>query len=187
MGKLTTRAVLLAGFGGLLILMAFAGIDAFSILRQIQDRNEGLRADFLERSRSLEQIRSDLYLSGTYLRDCLLEPDARAAETHRASLEKTRREMDAALQSYQRFLPSQEAPAFSGLKQELSQYWLVLDPALRWNPDQRRERGYPFLRDEVFPRRMTMLGIADEIASVNEQQLNAGNQLVGSLFAQFRT
>jgi signal transduction histidine kinase len=187
MGKLTTRAVLLAGFGGLLVLMAFAGIDAFSILRQIQDRNEKLRADFLDRSRRLEQIRSDLYLSGTYIRDYLLEPDARAAETYRASLEKTRREMDAALEGYQSLLASQEAPAFSGLKQELNQYWRVLDPALRWNPEQRRERGYPFLRDEVFPRRMTMLGIAGEIASVNEQQLNGGNQQVGILFAQFRS
>src|SRR5260370_39721996 len=33
---------------------------------------------------------------------------------------------------------------------------------------------------------MTMLGIADQIAALNEQQLNAGNQQVGSLFAQFR-
>ena len=187
MGKLTTRAVLLAGFGGLLILMAFAGIDAFSILHQIQARNERLRAEFLDRNRTLEQIRSDLYLSGTYLRDYLLEPDAKAAETHRASLERTRREMDAALERYERFLPPQEAAAFSGLKQELDQYWRVLDPALHWNPEQRRERGYPFLRDEVFPRRMTMLGIADQIATINEQQLNAGNQQVESLFVQFGT
>ncbi len=186
MGKLTTRAVLLAGFGGLLIMMAFAGFDAVSILGQIQSRNERLRADFLDRNRTLEQIRSDLYLSGTYIRDYLLEPDARAAETHRASLENTHRQMDAALESYERFLPAQETVAFSGLKSELRNYWHTLDPALRWNTEQRRERGYPFLRDEVYPRRMTMLGIADQIAALNEQQLNAGNQQVGSLFAQFR-
>src|SRR6202022_3604906 len=117
------------------------------ILHQIEARNERLRADFLDRNRTLEQIRSDLYLSGTYIRDYLLEPDATAAETHRASLERTRREMDAALESYQRFPPPQEATAFAGLKQELNQYWRVLDPALLWNPEQRRERGYPFLRD----------------------------------------
>ena len=186
MGKLTTRAVLLAGFGGLLIMMALAGFDAVSILGQIQARNERLRADFLDRNRTLEQIRSDLYLSGTYIRDYLLEPDARAAETHRASLEKAHRQMDAALESYERFLPAQETAAFSGLKLELQSYWHTLDPALRWNSEQRRERGYPFLRDEVYPRRMTMLGIADQIAAFNEQQLNAGNQQVGSLFAQFR-
>jgi signal transduction histidine kinase len=186
MGKPTTRAALLAGFGGLLILMAFAGFDAVSILRQIQTRNERIRNDFVDRNRTLEQIRSDLYLSGTYIRDYLLEPDPQAAEAHRASLENTRRQMDAALESYKKFLPTQEAAAFSGLKQELSDYWRVLDPALHWNPEQRRARGYPFLRDEVHPRRTTMLGIADQIAAFNEQQLNSGNQQVESLFAQFR-
>jgi signal transduction histidine kinase len=186
MRKFTTRAALLAGFGGLLVLMAFAGFDAVSILRQIQTRNERIRNDFVDRNRTLEQIRSDLYLSGTYIRDYLLEPDAKAAEGHRASLEQTRRQMDAALGRYEKFLPSQEAAAFAGLKQELADYWRVLDPALRWNPEQRRERGYQFVRDEVFPRRLNMLAIADQIASLNEQQLNAGNQQVGSLFAQFR-
>jgi signal transduction histidine kinase len=186
MGKFTTRAALLAGFGGLLVLMAFAGFDAVSILRQIQTRNERIRNDFVDRNRTLEQIRSDLYLSGTYVRDYLLDPDARAAETHRAGLEKTHRQMDASLESYEKFLPSQEASAFSGLKQELRDYWRLLDPVLRWNAEQRRERGYPFVRDEVLPRRKNMLAIADQIASLNEQQLNAGNQQVGSLFAQFR-
>jgi hypothetical protein len=112
MGKFTTRAALLAGFGGLLVLMAFAGFDAVSILRQIQTRNERIRNDFVDRNRTLEQIRSDLYLSGTYIRDYLLEPDARAAEGHRARMEKTHRKMDTALNTYKKFLPSQEAAAF---------------------------------------------------------------------------
>jgi signal transduction histidine kinase len=186
MGKFTTRAALLAGFGGLLILMAFAGFDAVSILTQIQNRNERIRNDFVDRNRILEEIRSDLYLSGTYIRDYLLDPDARAAEMHRVGLEQTHRQMDAAIERYEKFLPSREAAAFAGLKQELRDYWRLLDPALRWNPEQRRERGYPFVRDEVLPRRRNMLAIADQIASLNEQQLNAGNQQVGSLFAQFR-
>src|SRR5258708_9674668 len=143
MGKFTTRAALVAGFGGVLVLMAFAGFDAVSILRQIQTRNERIRNYFVDRNRTLEEIRSDLYLSGTYIRDYLLDPDARAAEAHRAGLEKTHRQMDAALEGYEKFLPSQEAAAFSGLKRELADYWRLLDPALHWNPEQRRERGYP--------------------------------------------
>jgi signal transduction histidine kinase len=186
MGKLTTRAALLAGFGGLLILMAFAGVDAVSILNQIQTRNERIRNDFVHRNRTLEQIRSDLYLSGTFIRDYVLEPDARAAEMHRAGLEQTHRQMDAAIESYEKLLPAQESAAFGVLRQELRDYWHILDPALGWSPEQRRQFGYPFWRNEVYPRRTTMLGIADQIAAFNEQQLNAGNQQVGDLFAQFR-
>lgn len=181
-----TRAVLLAGFGGLLILMASAGFGAVSVLRQIQSRNDGIRSVFLSRNRSLEQIRSDLYLSGTYIRDYLLEPEPGAAEGHRLSLEKTRREMDAALQTYEKLLPSQEEKTFAILKSELRDYWKTLDPALHWSAEQRRERGYPFVRDEAYPRRTTMLGIADQIAGINEQQLDAGNRQVANLFAQFK-
>ena len=183
----TTRALLLAGFGGLLLLMAFAGFDAVGVLRETQTSNDRIRGEFVARNRALEQIRSDLYLSGTYLRDYLLEPDPAAAEIHRASLEKTRQEMDAALRSYEPFLPPQETAAFAGLRQQLAEYWRVLEPALRWNSEQRRARGYRFLRDEIFPRRMTMLGIADQIAAINEQQLNGGNQQVVSLFEKFRS
>src|SRR5579864_3887646 len=117
MGKLSTRAALLAGFGGLLILMAFAGFDAVSIVGQIQTRSERIRHDFVYRNSTLEQIRSDLDLSGTFIRDYLLEPDARAAETHRSSLEQTHRQMGTALESYKKLLPAQEAATFAVLQQ----------------------------------------------------------------------
>src|SRR3954452_3646643 len=96
----SSRFILVSGFGGLLVLMTFAGIDAMRLLREIQRRNEAIRQAFLNRNRVLNQIRSDVYLSGTYVRDYILEPEPQNASKHRASLEKTRRDMDAALQSY---------------------------------------------------------------------------------------
>src|SRR5450631_1005807 len=71
-----SRLVLLAGFGGLLILMAFAGVDGIQALQQIQSSNDRIRDQFLLRTQVLERIRGDLYLSGTDVRDYLLEPHA---------------------------------------------------------------------------------------------------------------
>jgi len=181
-----TRLFLLAGFGGLLLLMAFAGIDAVRVLEAIQSRNDAIRGQFLERNRLLNQIRSDLYLSGTYVRDYLLEPDAEKAEAHRATLDKTRSDMQSALESYAHLLNTGETQPFQVLQRELDEYWRLLQPVMRWSASERRARGYVFLRDEVFPRRMAMLSIADQIASVNEQQLNAGNVQVSALFSNFR-
>src|SRR3954452_9995256 len=95
-----TRLLLMVGFGGLLLLMAFAGLDAVRVLHSIQSRNDRIRQDFLARNRLLNQIRSDLYVSGTYMRDYLLEPESAKADAHRASLDKDRGEMEAALQAY---------------------------------------------------------------------------------------
>jgi signal transduction histidine kinase len=94
--------------------------------------------------------------------------------------------MDAALQKYQALVNKEESRPFEVLLQELRAYWKVLEPVFLWSPAQRREHGYVFLRDEVFPRRMAMLQIADQIARINESQLNAGRLRVVETFSQFR-
>jgi hypothetical protein len=76
----TTRALLLAGFGGLLLLMAFAGFDAVGVLREIQTSNDRIRSEFVARNRALEQIRSVL----RWMRRC-------GATNHSCRLRRRRR------------------------------------------------------------------------------------------------
>src|SRR5260370_385468 len=128
-----TRLLLTAGFGGLLLLMSFSGIDAVRVLRSIQNRNDRIRADFLDRNRLLNQIRSDLYLSGTYVRDYLLEPEATNADAHRASLDKDRNDMEAALTAYSLRLAPREVEPYGVLRRGLRGYWRLLRPRLPWD------------------------------------------------------
>jgi hypothetical protein len=162
-----SRLVLLAGFGGLLILMAFAGVGGIQALQQIQTSNDRIRDQFLLRTQVLERIRSDLYLSGTDVRDYLLEPQAGKADGHRYTLVETRRDMDAALQQYLQLLSRSEAQPFRVLTEQLAAYWRILEPTFEWTAEQRQRAGYAFLRDEVFPRRTSMLAIADQIGRFN--------------------
>ena len=183
---LHSRFVLITGFGGLLLLMAFAGIDSVITLRQIQNSNDQVREEFLWRTRMLERIRSDVYLSGTYVRDYLLDPDAGKAESHRANLLQKRVDIDSALAKYKQLAGREDAAPLRILSRELSAYWKVLEPVLEWDAGERRAQGYAFVRDEVFPRRMAMLGIADQIAGISESQLNAGKLRVAATFSDFR-
>ncbi|MGD0774514.1 MAG: MCP four helix bundle domain-containing protein [Candidatus Solibacter sp.] len=182
-----SRLVLIAGFGGLLLLMAFAGADGIQALKQIQKSNDRIREDFLLRTQVLERIRSDLYRSGTDLRDYLLEPQAGRAEGHRYTLLETRKDMDAALEEYSRLLSSGETQPFTVLKRELADYWRVLEPTFEWTAARRQRAGYAFLRDDVFPRRTSMLSIADQIGRLNEAQLNSGKVAVEGAFRQFQS
>lgn len=183
---LHSRFILLAGFGGLLLLMLFAGVDSVVTIRQIQNSNDANREEFLWRTRLLEKIRSDVYLSGTYVRDYLLEPESNKAESHRVSLLERRADIDVALAKYRSLLQPGETAPFERLTRELTEYWKVLEPVFRWNATERHEQGYVFLRDEVFPRRMAMLGIADQIADISESELNAGKVRVARTFSDFR-
>src|SRR5581483_12066747 len=115
-----SRLVLMAGFGGLLLLMVFAGIDMVETLEGIQATNDNIREDFLLRTHVLERIRADLYVSGTYVRDYLLEPEAGKAEGHRYSLLETRQDMDSALEHYRALLRGADAMPFGVLVRNLA-------------------------------------------------------------------
>ena len=183
---LQSRYILIVGFGGLLLLMVFAGIDSVVTLRQIQNSNDKLREEFLWRTRMLERIRSDVYLSGTYVRDYLLEPEHGSADSHLVSLLQKRADITSALATYRKLVRKEGVAPLQILTRELAAYWQVLEPVIHWTGTQRREQGYAFLRDEVFPRRMAMLGIADQIAGISESQLNEGKLRVAATFSDFR-
>ncbi len=183
---LNSRLVLIGGFGGLLLLMAFSALDGMQALQQIQTSNDRIREEFLLRTRVLERIRADVYVSGTYVRDYLLEPESGKAEGHRYSLRETRNDMDAALAQYRDLVNAQEQQPFSILTAELASYWKVLEPVFEWTTQQRQRNGYIFLRDEVFPRRKSMLAIADQIGNLNEAQLRDGKLKVDQIFSQLR-
>jgi len=183
---LSSRLVLLVGFGGMLLLMSFAGFDSIQTLEQIQKSSNSIREEFLARAKVLEQVRSDFHVSGTYVRDYLLEPENQKAEGYRLGLLQTRSDMDSELARYRALLSTPESGPFHSLRQELADYWKVLDPVLHWNATERRKGGYAFLRDEVGPRRTSMLHIADQITGINESQLNAGREKVVEIFSRFR-
>src|SRR5215467_623136 len=106
---LSTRLALVAGFGGLLLIITLAGIDTIRVLEEIRHNGEQIRQAFLSRNHALNDIRSNLYLSGTYVRDYVLEPQPERAESYLSKLEQVRTEMDSALESYGSNLDPQES------------------------------------------------------------------------------
>ena len=183
----SSRMALVIGFGGLILIMALAGFDALQSLRQFRLGDDQIRRHYLSQNHVLNDIRSDVYVSGTYVRDYLLEPDLQRAEDYRISLEEVRKHMESALDSYGREVAPPEARQYTALRAKLTDYWDILTPIFQWNTAERRHSGYAFLRDEVFPRRQDMLTIAGQIASINEQQLNAGNDQVAGLLLKFQS
>lgn len=181
-----SRLALVVGFGGLLSIMALAGIDALRVLQEFRRSGDQIRRRYLSQNHVLNEIRSDLHLSGTYVRDYLLDPDPDRAETYRVSLEDVHKQMESALESYGRQVASVEVEHYAALRTELTNYWKILTPISHWDGAERRRSGYAFLRDEVFPRRQNMLAIADRIANLNEEQLNAGNDQMVSLLLRFQ-
>ena len=121
-----SRLALVAGFGSVLVIMTLAGFDALRVLRDVRRNDDQIRRQFLFQNHVLNDIRFQVYLSGTYVRDYLLEPEAEWAQTFRISLEQVRQQMDSALQSYGRQLAPAEVKHYTALRAELAEYWRVL-------------------------------------------------------------
>jgi signal transduction histidine kinase len=180
------KRLLFIGFGGLLLLLAFTGLNALSVLTRIQTRNESIRKDYFNRDRILEQLRSDIYLSGTHVRDLLLERDPSLADSHRKELDDTRLRIEANVSTYDGILRGEERLPFERFTREVKAYFNSLRPALEWNAAQRQALGYSFMKDSLLPRRMVIVQLADQISAVNQRQMDAGNKQVTILFADFR-
>jgi signal transduction histidine kinase len=183
---LSTRFALGAGFGGLLAVMGLAGAYGIRVLQQIRRNENQIRQAFLLQNHALNEIRSQLYLSGAFVRDYLTEPEARRADAYRQSLAEERTAMESALALFGSQLEPDQTKYYAELSGELSNYWKILDPIFKWDADQRRRKEDAFLRDEFLPRRAAFLAIAGRIANIDEQQLNAGNHRVDILLSEFQ-
>src|ERR1022692_2628221 len=117
-----SRLALVAGFGSVLVIMTLAGLDALRVLQDVRRNDDQIRRQFLFQNHVLNDIRFQVYLSGTYVRDYLLEPEVERAQTFRISLEQVRQQMDSALQSYGRQLAPAEVKHYTALRAELAEY-----------------------------------------------------------------
>lgn len=184
----TTRLPLLlwVGFGGLIALLILIGVGALSIVHALETRNEDIRQGYLERTRLLDQLRSNIYLSGTYVRDYLLEDDLARAAAHHKEFEDARKQASVLAATLSSRMQSADIGQFQNFQSELSSYFSALEPVFRWTPEQRAIQGKQFMRDEVTQRRLSMIRVADEAEQVNERQLETGTRLIENLFGNFR-
>ncbi len=178
---------LIAGFGVLLALMAVMYLDTLGVLKETETRSAQIRRDFLTRERTLDQIRSGLYESGNVVRDYILvDSNRNPPEMLRAQLRAIRDEMEAGKKADAQSLSPQGKEAYQHLAAELESYWAALDPIFEWGPKEKQERGYSFLRRDIFSQHATVLAIAKEVSAVNQAELKQGEAEIAEVFAQFR-
>lgn len=186
LGGNQTRRLLLIGFGGLIALLAFSSLYTLTVLQKIQVRNQKIRNEYIRRDTLLQQLRSEIYLSGTYVRDFLLEPDPARADVHKTDFEASRVQVENMAGTYAALLGNRQKAAFKEFSTKLNDYLNSLHAALSWGAAKRRESGYAFMNDSLLPQRMMMVHLADEMSLSNQKQLESGNEQLTNLFANFR-
>ncbi len=182
-----TRIFLFAGFGGLLLLMVIMGLSAISSLYRIELREEKVRQEYLVRDRALETLRSNTYVSGTYIRDFLFAADDRLAADSKAQFLQTQDEIESQLARYQSLVSARAREPFFRFRNDLLSWFGALKPVLQWDADARRLKGYDFMLDQVSPRRRAVLDSADRVHQIAEQDLEESSDAVAAMVSSSRS
>src|SRR5580698_2365813 len=135
--RLRLALVLSVGFGGLILFIMAAAIGTLVLLARVRADDTRIRQAFLGRLRALEQIRSEIYLSGTDMRDFLLSPGAGSVEAPRKDILALQSQSKAALDAYARSLDPAEGDAFQALRSEIDSWWQAFETTFQWTPRDR--------------------------------------------------
>jgi signal transduction histidine kinase len=184
--KLGARLVLWVGFGAVLALLVLSRLDSIRVLREIETGHARIMQGYLFGHHALDRVRSALYLAGGDVRDFILDPDPEVVAerlAHWASLEK---ETNSILDNYASYAGPGERELWVKLTLRVRAYWDTLAPISRWSPEERRVRGYSFLRSVVYPHRAAVLEMAADIDHLQEQALGADEKRSMELFSSYR-
>ncbi len=171
----TGRRLLLAGFGGLLLLMLVSGGDALLVLQGLAPSDAQLRDVYLKRSRALDDVRTGIYQSAIVMRDYLLATNNDVADEDISKWTAIRKHTDAALARCGASLDPEEAGPFRSLEAEVQLYWKWLDFVSEIQGGDKRIQGSAYLSGELNKRRNAMLSLVDRIDQLSTREMNAGD------------
>jgi signal transduction histidine kinase len=180
------RSLLVAGFGGLLVLMLLVGGYALQMFEQVRSSDAQERDVYLRRARSLESVRAGIYQSAIVMRDYLLAPDPDSAGKHFDEWTEIRAVTDRAMAECASALDSAETAPFRNLQAEVQVYWKLLDFITELPPKNKHIHGAEFLSKEVVRHRTTMLSLVDSINQIDARQMAAGDAKLNATFASLR-
>jgi signal transduction histidine kinase len=170
-------AALIAGFGGLIVLIALSGFEALDRARTISGRISEAYQNNLAVEKDLADIRSQLQTSAILVRDYLLD---RSAKPYKGSpdvlLTLRKRVADEVIRLRGR-IPGEDVPSLERMNREVQLYWSSLDPIFQWTPEQKIAKSSEFLRTRI-PRRAAIMEIVSRIESLNQQTLAKQRQEV---------
>jgi signal transduction histidine kinase len=182
-----TWPIAAAALFGLLTLITASVLATASKADSIYAELDALNAHHRGIEARLRRLRSDVHLSGIFIRDYLLDPSRSEAQAYRAELTRLRDSHTQAIAELRTLTGSDGAVQVDHLAARVDEYWAAFDPVFDWNLLQKVLQSAAFLRKEVVPRREAVLGIAQEIEHINDANLAVQRAAVVQRQAAFRS
>ena len=181
--RLKTWLVAALGLGSLVALIAFSLVTSSRKAEDIYAQIDQLNAHHQRVDAHLTHLRSDVNLSGIFVRDYLLDVARERDPEYRERLTEFRRDNMTTLDALETLIGRDDRIA--GLRVRLDDYWETFDPLFDWTITEKVIKSAAFLRREVVPRREAVLAIAYEVEQLNNANLSAQRAAVARQSAAF--
>jgi signal transduction histidine kinase len=181
---LKTWLVAALGLGSLLLLIALSMLASSRKAQDIYVQLDQLETHHRLVETNLRRLRSDVNLSGIFVRDYLLDVARERGPGYREQLTEFREANIATLTELEKLIGRDER--ISSLRAKLDEYWQTFDPLFDWTPAEKILQSAGFLRREVVPRREAVLSIALEIEELNNANVAAQKNEVARRHEAFR-
>ena len=181
---LKTWLVAALGLGSLLLLIALSTLASSRKAQDIYLQLDQLGTHHRLVETNLRQLRSDVNLSGVFVRDYLLDVARERGPGYREQLTEFREANIATLTELETLIGRDER--IESLRAKLDEYWQTFDPLFDWTPAEKILQSAGFLRREVVPRRDAVLSIATEIEQLNNANIAAQKAEVAKRQEAFR-
>lgn len=167
--RFRTWPVAALALGALLLLVVVSVLESNRRAQEIYSELDALNQRYHQVEATLRRLRSDVNMSGIFVRDYLLDSAGERAPNYRARLGEFRRANNSAfVELRSRIQRTQENDRrLDSLEAKLDEYWTALDPLFDWTTPEKVSRSGRFLRTQVIPRREAVLVIAQEIEQIN--------------------
>jgi signal transduction histidine kinase len=184
--RVKTWLVAAFGLGSLLLLIVVSMLASSRKAQDIYTQLDQLNTHHHNVDARLRRLRSDVHLSGIFVRDYLLDIERQRGPEYRQRLAEFR-DTNMTTVVALRALVEGHADQILSLQTKLDDYWETFDPLFDWTPSEKIFQSAGFLRREVVPRREAVLTIAQEIEELNNTNLAEQRAEVARRHAAFRS
>jgi signal transduction histidine kinase len=170
--RFKTWPVAALGLVGLLILIVVSMLTLSRRAQTIFTEFDRLNMHHANVDAKLRRLRSDVNLSGIFVRDYLLDVSREHAPEYRDRIAAFRQSNITTVDELRGLDPT-HVERIQRLETQLEEYWETFEPLFDWTATEKIFRSAAFLKKEVVPRREAILGIAQEIEELNNANLAA--------------
>jgi signal transduction histidine kinase len=181
------RWLLLGTFGGMLLLMSIAGINALRSLRRLHQVSHEVTQRYSVHNQALQTVLVGFQVYDEQMEQYLLTDVIVTNLPAREKVASCGSAVHAAVRAYPRDSDDKEQSLVAQIDQAVTAEEYTFDNTRSWSSGERKQQAHVFIEEELIPTRTHVWALASSVARLNEQRLAAENEAVATKFLGLQT